>query len=264
MEVRIVHDASTVYEFLKTKTRYNYIYQFNNLSPNVWKYVVCYGLFEGDQLKEIAMMMMNCDIPVLLSASFDNQDYSNVLISKLKPFLPAKFYTHMDKSTLEKVFSQNNIVDLEDYINMGLCDHHVLNNKQASEEVRLGSEDLAAIEELISVSHPEAWLDAELVSLNENFGIYLGEKLISFAGIHAYSEQYDVAAVAHVTTHPEFRRRGYAEKTVAALSKSLSRRIKFIGLNVKINNSQAVNCYRKLGYQEFGKFVACEITDNYK
>ena len=224
---------------------------------------MCYGLFDGDQIKEIAMMNMNCYIPVLLAASFDNKEYSKVLINDIKKFLPAKFYTHINKSTLEEVFPKNNIAELNEYMNMGLCDYDILNKKYDSEAVRLGSDDITVIKELISISYPEAWLDDELVGLNENFGIFIGEKLISFAGIHAYSEQYEVAAIAHVTTHPEFRRRGYAEKIIVAMSKSLEQKIKYIGLNVKVNNLQAVNCYQKLGFKEFGKFIACEIFDNY-
>lgn len=160
---------------------------------------------------------------------------------------------------MDELFSSNSIVDLDEYINMGLCDYDLLHSKQQSKAVRLGSRDLPAIKELISLSYPEAWLDDELVGVNENFGVYDHKKLISFAGIHAYSEEYEVAAIAHVTTHPEYRGKGYAEKTVAALAKSLENKIKYIGLNVKVSNLQAISCYRKLGFKEFGRFYACEV-----
>lgn len=262
MEVRVVHDVSIVYEFLKNKTRYNYIYQFSNLSPDPWKKVVCYGLFEGEEIKEITMINMNYHIPVVLAASFDNEKYSIELIKEIKKFLPSKFYTHIDKTTLEKVFDPNNIFELEEYMNMGLCDYDILDKKHDNKAVRLGFKDINTIKELISISYPGAWLDDDLVKLNENFGMYIDEKLISFAGIHAYSEQYQVAAIAHVTTHPDYRKRGYAEKVVEALSESLKAKVKFIGLNVKVNNLQAINCYKKLGFKEFGRFIACEIENN--
>lgn len=262
MEVRVVHDVSVVYEFLKNKTRYDYIYQFSNLSSNQWKNVVCYGLFDGYEIKEIVMLNINYNIPVLLAASFDNEKYSIELIRRVKKFLPPKFYTHIDRATLEAVFQQDNISELEEYMNMGLCDYDVLDKKSNNDAIRLGFKDMSAIKELISISYPEAWLDDDLVKINENFGVYVDEKLISFSGIHAYSEQYQVAAIAHVTTHPEYRKRGYAEKVAASLSRSLKERIKFIGLNVRINNLQAINCYKKLGFDEFGRFIACEIEIN--
>lgn len=262
MEVKIIHDADTAYDFLKNKTRYDYIYQFNNLSSDGWKNVICYGLFDQDEIMQIAMLNINYGIPVLLAAGFEGEKYSIELIKRIKQFLPHKFYTHIDRGTLEAVFSKDIITDLEEYMNMGLCDFNLLEEANSDEAIRLGFKNIDDIKELISVSYPAAWLEDELVKLNENFGLYTDEKLISFAGIHAYSEQYQVAAVAHVTTHPEYRKRGYAEKAVAALSKSLKTKIKYIGLNVRIDNLQAINCYKKLGFKEFGRFVACEIENN--
>ncbi|MCM1988218.1 GNAT family N-acetyltransferase [Oceanirhabdus seepicola] len=259
MEMRIVHDSSIVYEFLKNKTRYNYVYQFNNLSQKEWQNVICFGLFDDSELKEIAMLNTNCGIPVLLAASFENQKNSIELIKRIKQFLPAKFYTHINREVLDEVFSQNNISELEEYMNMGLSDYNPIESKGV---VRLGFKELNDIKELISVSYPGAWLDDELVKLNENFGVYDDGKLISFAGIHAYSEEYEVAAVAHVTTHPDYRKRGYGVKVVDALSNSLKNKIKFIGLNVKVDNFPAINCYKKLGFKEYGKFVACEVENN--
>ncbi|MBP2643853.1 MAG: putative acyltransferase [Firmicutes bacterium] len=61
----------------------------------------------------------------------------------------------------------------------------------------------------MSVSHPEAWLDEESIKMDKNFGILVDGKLISFAGVHAYSEEYQVAAVAHITTHPKYRKEIY-------------------------------------------------------
>lgn len=262
MEVKIIHNAHVVFEYLKNKTRYDYIYQLSNLSDNLWKSVICFGLFDGYEIKEICMLNINYDIPVLLAASFNNEKYSIELIKRIKKFLPSRFYTHIDKAVLQAVFSKNKIYELEEYMNMGLSDYALLDKKAANKAVRLGFKNIGKIKKLIEESYPEAWLDDELVKLNENFGIYSDEKLVSFAGIHAYSEQYKVAAVAHVTTHPEYRKRGYAEEVVAALSKSLMGKIDYIGLNVKPDNFQAVNCYKSLGFKEYGRFVACEVDNN--
>ena len=259
MEIRVIQDRDVVYEFLKDKNRYNYLYQFYSLSEEQWKNVICYGLFEQSHLKEIAMIMSQYDIPVLLAAGFENEKYSAELVKAIKEILPRKFYTHIDRLTLDKVFLNDSISELEGYMNMGLTDYDVLDAQHMGSSKRIGFEAIEAIKALIAVSYPEAWLDDELVKLNKNFGIYVDEELVSFAGIHAYSEQYQVAAVAHVTTNPSYRKKGYGKEVTAALSKSLREKIKFIGLNVRIDNSQAIGCYKKLGYREFGKFAACEI-----
>jgi predicted GNAT family acetyltransferase len=178
MKVKIIHSADKVYEFLKDKIRYDYIYQFSGL---------------------------------------------------------------------------------EEYMNMGLCNYSKITAENHNEVVRLEYKHLDIIKELIAESYPEAWLDDELVKLSENFGIFANGKLISFAGIHAYSKEQQVAAVAHVTTHPDYRNKGYGEKVVGALTSSLKGKIKYIGLNVKTGNLSAVKCYKKLGFKEFGRFAACEI-----
>jgi len=262
MEMRIVHDADIAYDYLKNRTRFDYIYQFNNLPAAQWKNVVCYGLFENNALKEIAMVNIDYSVPVLLAVSFSSREYNIELLSRLKRFLPQRFYTHIDKATLEAVFSGCVIHDYEELMNMGLCRYDTIDNKQDNGIIRLGYSDLDDIRQLLTASYPEAWLDEELVKLKENFGVYADGKLISFAGIHAYSEEYQVAAVAHVTTHPEYRRRGYAERVISELLKSLVPKIQFIGLNVKANNISAINCYKKLGFKEYGSFIACEIEIN--
>lgn len=259
MELRVVHDSNTAYEYLKNKTRYDYIYQFSNLTPEQWKNVVCYGLFDGEGVRKIAMVNTNYGIPVLLAANFDDTGNNIELMRRIKEFLPPKFYTHMDKVTLEEVFAKDKVTELENYMNMGLCNYDKIGKYDNNEVIRLGYKELEDIRELIEESYPEAWLDDELLKINENFGIYVDGRLVSFAGIHAYSEQYQVAAVAHVTTLPGYRKRGYAEMAIKELVKSLMTKISFIGLNVKVDNLPAINCYKKLGFEEFGRFVGCEI-----
>lgn len=259
MEARIVHDASEVYGFLKDKSRYDYTYQFSNLQKEQWNKVLCYGLYDRNEIKQLAMVSMGYGIPVLLAAGFSDKEYSTMLLKEIKQFLPRKFYTHIDNYSLEKVFSQDRISDLEEYMNMGLTDYTALDGKAADVAVRLGYDAIDSIKELMSASYPEAWLDDELVKLDENFGMFEKGRLISFAGIHAYSEEYQVAAVAHITTRPEYRGRGYAEKVTAALANSLKEKIRYIGLNVKVDNAPAISCYKKLGFTEAGRFAACEI-----
>lgn len=262
MEVKIIHSSSEVYEFFKNRIRYNYIYQFNNLSQKEWKNVICYGLFHDSQVKEIAMLNINYHIPVLLAASFENGEYNTELIRRIKKFLPPKFYTHIDRVTLENVFQQDDISEIEEYMNMGLCNYDMIDKKVEKGTLRLGFDNISDIKELLAASYPEAWLDDELVKLNKNFGISVNKKLVSFAGLHAYSEEYGVAAVAHVTTHPDYRNKGYGKKVVASITSDLKDKIEFIGLNVKVYNISAINCYRKLGFKESGRFMSCEITNN--
>ncbi|HYE11248.1 MAG TPA: GNAT family N-acetyltransferase [Patescibacteria group bacterium] len=258
MEVKILHNRQDVFEFLKDRSRYDYLYEFFDLDENNWENVICYGLLDGKEIKQIAMLLIDYDIPVLLAACYQDGEYSIQLMKSIKMFLPSHFYTHIDKKTLDSVFSNNDIKNLQEYMNMGLEDSvpYQLDNKA----VKIGYEQIGDIRDLLSESYPEAGLYDRMIKLGRNFGIYCGSKLVSFAGIHAYSEEHQVAAVAHVTTHPDFRRQGFAETVIESLIKDLQGDIQYIGLNVKTDNIRAINCYKKLGFKEFGRFVACEVS----
>jgi len=227
--------------------------------PEIWSKVVCYGIFEEEKLKEVAMVNMNYGIPVLLAASFENIEWGKALIKGIKEFLPRKFYTHMDKETLNSAFSDCKISDFDEYMNMGFKNPDKLKKIKVGDATRLDEMDLMAIKELLEESYPEAWLDDELVKQKENFGVFEDGRLVSFSGIHAYSEDFGVAAVAHVTTLPMYRKKGYGGNVTGALVKSLYRKIKHVGLNVRVFNNEATSCYKKLGFEEQGRFVACEI-----
>lgn len=257
MKVKIIHHRETVYEFLKDKSRYDYLYQFYDLEERNWENVICYGLFADEELKQIAIVAINYGIPVLLASCYEDSTYNIELLTRIKSFLPREFYTHIDKETLKSVFNEEEIKDYQEYMNMGHeeASHEELKGKS----LKIGYDQIRDIKDLLSNSYPEAWLDDELVKLNRNFGIYRSGKLVSFAGIHAYSEEHQIAAIAHVTTHPDYRRRGYGEVVVNSLIKDLKGDIKYIGLNVKTDNVSAISCYKKLGFKEYGRFIGCEI-----
>lgn len=258
LQIKIIHDRQAAYEFLKDKCKYDYLYQFYDLEEKNWENIICYGLFDDEEVKQIAILSINYGIPVLIAASYQDIKYNIMLLRRIKRFLPTYFYTHIDKESLNTVFSEDKISDLQEYMNMGYDE--IADAELKNSALQIGYKQIGDIKDLLSQSYPEAWLDDELVKLNRNFGIYKGDKLVSFAGIHAYSDEYQVAAVAHVTTHPDFRRRGYGEIVVSSLISHLKSDIKHIGLNVKTDNFTAINCYKKLGFKEYGKFIGCEIS----
>ncbi|WP_432405469.1 GNAT family N-acetyltransferase [Wukongibacter sp. M2B1] len=261
MRVKIVHNPNEVFEFMKSRIRYNYIYQFNNLDEREWPNTICYGLYEGVILREIAMVYTAYDIPVLIAACFEKHGYNKELISRIKEYLPPKFYTHIDKETLEEVFDKKDISEYYEYVNMGIDDYSKIEALDRKNTVTLNYVDSERIKRLLEESYPDNWLDDILIKLNDNFGVEIDDKLVSFAGIHAYSIDRQVAAVAHVTTHPEYRNKGYGRDSIVALIKDLREKIKYIGLNVKVENLSAIKCYKNIGFKEYGRFIACELTN---
>ncbi|MBP2643852.1 MAG: putative acyltransferase [Firmicutes bacterium] len=75
------------------------------------------------------MLNINYGIPVLIAANFNDTQYSSKLIKSIKKFLPEKFYTHIDKEVLEDVFADDELFNIEEYMNMGLCDNCKIGEK---------------------------------------------------------------------------------------------------------------------------------------
>jgi ribosomal protein S18 acetylase RimI-like enzyme len=79
--------------------------------------------------------------------------------------------------------------------------------------------------------------------------------------VHVYSIRYKVAALGNITTHPDYRGRGYGRMVTGRVCKSLlGDEIDHIGLNVKADNAGAIRCYEKLGFEVVGSFREFNVT----
>ena len=259
MNVKVIHNKKEIIDFLDSKTKYDYMYQINNLDSREWSNIITYGLYDGDILKQMAMLYIGYETPVLIAASFDNVKYNKELIKRIKDYLPCEFYTHMDKETLKYAFDDFEISDAYEYVNMGIDNSIDISNLDRENTVALDHTFLNRINKLFDDNYPDNWLDEGLLELNDNYGVIKDKKLVSFAGVHAYSREYKVATVAHVTTDEEYRGKGYARDSVVALLKDLRDKVDFIGLNVKTTNTPAIKCYKNIGFAEYGKYIACDI-----
>ena len=116
--------------------------------------------------------------------------------------------------------------------------------------VKLGEADLEAILELFAdhYDRPDAFAPAQLRN-GIFYGLYDGDELISIAGTHILSNWAGVAAIGNVFTRPDQRGKGFATRVTAAVVKeSLELGIKTNILNVAMENTPALACYRKLGF----------------
>jgi len=115
--------------------------------------------------------------------------------------------------------------------------------KIKSDVILLTEKDIADILELYKISYPGNWFDERMLKTQKYFGIRQQNRLISVAGIHVYSQKYNVAALGNICTHPDFRGKGWGRAATAKLCKSLLQEIEHIGLNVKADNKTAISLY---------------------
>ncbi|MHC4104953.1 MAG: GNAT family N-acetyltransferase, partial [Planctomycetota bacterium] len=109
--------------------------------------------------------------------------------------------------------------------------------------------NLNEITSFFEKAYPGNFFEPRMLETKQYYGIRQSGALISVAGVHVYSSRYKVAALGNITTHPNYRGKGYGRIVTAQLCKSLLNKIDHIGLNVKSDNKSAIRCYEKLEFE---------------
>jgi predicted GNAT family acetyltransferase len=136
---------------------------------------------------------------------------------------------------------------------MALVDYTLLKEIDVSKVVGLSTSNLDEITKLFGRAYPGNFFEPKMLETKQYFGIRESGELISIAGVHVYSTCYKVAALGNITTHPDYRNRGYCRMVTGRVCKSLlDDGIDHIGLNVKSDNLGAIRCYEKLGFKVVG------------
>jgi len=99
-----------------------------------------------------------------------------------------------------------------------------------------------------------SWLAPQAIADGVYYGIRVNRRLVAAAGTHVIGRRTGIAVVGNVLTQPEFRGRGYAEATTAAVTARLLQFCDHVVLNVRSDNPPALNAYRRLGYAEHVRF----------
>jgi ribosomal protein S18 acetylase RimI-like enzyme len=99
-----------------------------------------------------------------------------------------------------------------------------------------------------------SWLASSAIAEGVYYGIRVNGRLVAAAGTHVVSPEARLAVVGNVLTHVDYRGRGYAKATTAAVTAELLRYCDHVVLNVRADNPPAIQAYRRLGYQEHTRF----------
>jgi GNAT superfamily N-acetyltransferase len=118
---------------------------------------------------------------------------------------------------------------------------------------RLGPGDAGELNRLYRLGFG-SWLPPQAVAEGLYYGIRVNGRLVAAAGTHVIGRRAKIAVVGNVLTQPEFRGRGYAQATTAAVTAGLLEFCDHVVLNVRSDNPPALNAYRRLGYAEHVRF----------
>lgn len=251
-----LHDKQEIEHFLRQDISLH-IYSVGDLDDFFWPYTTWYGLRTNGSLSAIALLYSGQSLPTLLALSQECEAMTELLRS-VNHLLPARFYAHLSPG-LGSVLSDTHLLDPHgEHYKMTLHDKTRVSNFDCSGVVALSLAELEEIQAFYQDSYPGNWFDPRMLETHQYFGIRAGGKLVSAGGIHVYSSQYRVAALGNIATHPAHRGRGYGKAVTARICQSLDKEVNDIGLNVKTDNTSAIACYERLGFETiaaYGEFL---------
>ena len=257
MKAVCLHDKSTIETFLRGNVFLN-IYGLGDLDDFFWPYTTWYALTDTAGVQAIALMYTGGSLPCLHAlAEEDKVIHIEELLRYLIPILPRSFYAHLSPG-LEIVLDGHYTVRPHGrHYKMALMDKSLLSNFDISVVEGLSMSHLSEIISLFKKAYPGNSFEPRMLETKQYYGIRQSGELVSVAGVHVYSRRYRVAALGNITTHPKYRGKGYGTTVTARVCKSLLREIDNIGLNVKADNTSAIKCYGRLGFEviySYGEF----------
>ncbi len=259
MKAVCLHDKSTIETILRGNVFLN-IYGLGDLDDFFWPYTTWYALTDTAGVQAIALMYTGGSLPCLHALSEDDRViYTGELLRCLIPILPRRFHAHLSLG-LESILAEHYTLRPhgKDY-KMALRDKSLLSNVDVSQAAGLSMSNLSEIIGLFKKAHPGNYFEPRMLETKQYYGIRRSGELVSAAGVHVYSRRYRVAALGNVTTHPDYRGKGYGRTVTAKVCKSLVGEIDDIGLNVKADNTSAIRCYERLGFEVVGSYGEFEV-----
>jgi ribosomal protein S18 acetylase RimI-like enzyme len=228
-----------------------HLYELGDLDDFFWPYTTWYASPDGGPP---LLVYSGVELPVLIGLDRAPFDRLKALLRRAGAVLPAHFYAHLSGDADEVFRPTHRVTSHGQHYKMTLADPGRLANVPTQGVERLSPADLPALQALYAAAYPGNWFDPRMLATGCYFGLRRGTDLVSVAGVHVYSPRYRAAALGNITTHPDFRGQGLCTQVTAALCLALLDHLDHIGLNVLIDNTPAIHCYTRLGFEVTGEY----------
>jgi GNAT superfamily N-acetyltransferase len=217
-------------------------------------------LTDSEGIKAIALVYTGGSLPCLHALAEDDKAvYVEELLRCLISILPRRFHAHLISGMESMLAERYHLRPFGRHDRMALTDKSLLADINSSKAGGLSMSDLGEITSLYEKAYPGHFFEPRMLETKQYFGIRQSGVLVSVAGVHVCSTRYRVAALGNITKHPDYRGRGYGGAVTARVCKSLLSEIDHIGLNVKSDNTSAIRCYEKLGFEAIGSFGEFDV-----
>lgn len=240
-----------IFSFLNKNKEIN-LYLIGDLDDFFFPHTKWYALSENGKVEAIALLYSGGTVPTLLSFVYNNPDASFYLLQQIQPLLPEKFHAHLS-GDLADAFGKDAVIE-----SLGKDYRMILRSApaQTGRHVirKLLPEDDNILKQFYEEAYPHNWYDSRMLETGWYRGVSENGKITGVAGVHVVSEEYSIAALGNIATHPSRRGQGIAADLTAHLCRELSEKISTVGLNVKADNAAAIKCYSNIGFVITGEF----------
>jgi ribosomal protein S18 acetylase RimI-like enzyme len=204
---------------------------------------------ESSAIDDVLLLYTGCNVPSLLA--FGVSGKFPALLSDFVTLLPSKFYCHFQKqyhSILADKFRESY---LGTHLKMKLGQFTKgTTDLQGVSPVRLGESDEEALRSLYIQAYPGNYFVSRMLKSGKYFGCRIDGQIVAVAGVHVDSDEYGIAVLGNVATHPDHRGKRLATMLTSRLVEELVSESKLICLNVNADNHAAIHCYLKLGFEK--------------
>ncbi|MGK0357953.1 MAG: cyclic pyranopterin phosphate synthase [Bradymonadia bacterium] len=203
-------------------------------------------------LDAVALLYTGLRVPAVLTSGRTNDVHA--LIHAIQGQLPRTFYAQLRTHHVPAVTRSLRMSPPEERVRMGLTRATYTPSGGTDGVKPIGHRDTGALMALYT-HYPDNFFDPAQLDTGLYCGIWEDETLVSVAGLHVLSEANDIATIGNIVTHTDYRGQGMASRCVKALLDRLFTRVGHVALNVSANNSPAIRCYEKFGFEEQHRFV---------
>lgn len=261
MQPVFLHDKSEIEDFLR-QAPFLHLYALGDLDDFFWPYTTWIAVKENQAVVELILVYSGGGLPVVLAIGAGDrlllQELLNTAASQ--PLLPRQFYAHFSPGLADGVGKAGYRLESHGrYLKMGLLQPDKLAEYAATHPSgptirRLTVDDEEPLRRMYDDSYPGNWFDPRMLETGCYFGAWQNDKVVSAAGIHVYSSQFQAAALGNICTRPELRGQGLGTAVTAQVCLDMIPRIKTIGLNVRADNLPALAAYQRLGFEEVAEY----------
>ena len=126
--------------------------------------------------------------------------------------------------------------------------------------VRLNRDNSQTVTKLFDNHYPGHAFRAYRLATGLYYGVRVGERLVSVAGVYGYDQISGVAVVGDKVTHPECRVKEFAQLVRAeVIGKLHGMRINTFVAEVARNNQASISSLQKLGFKTHSRYTSVNV-----